>query len=404
MDKALKYKIIIFVVALFFVFLIPNGIEKQSQIQKIAIVSGIGIDKSEKGLTLSAQVLVPEPSTNYSPNQTVYNAEEENLAKAISALELKIGQELGLSHCFIIVIGDDMFDEDIINTLDYLMRSNIMDNNTSIIHTDKKAQEILEISSKLSKSDLNNLQNIAKFSHDHYDSVSTNLINIFNDYLSNCPYTIMGSITIEDKKDNSSSSSNQDQQQPQKLEQNEENKKSLSNNGDAIVLKKGKKIATLKKEEIDNFSWLDKKSQKGHLIIKNYCDNNINSSDISLKITHEKASFSPELKNDTPIIKANISFEYIIESIENKNGNKQSVQENFFNNEFKTAVENTIKTKIEKALSLLKEKNFDIINAYNIFNNKFNKKWKNYINNLENPDDYIKNLQIVVNVNLKTKL
>ena len=403
MDKALKYKIIIFVVALFFVFLIPNGIEKQSQIQKIAIVSGIGIDKSEKGLTLSAQVLVPEPSTNYSPNQTVYNAEEENLAKAISALELKIGQELGLSHCFIIVIGDDMFDEDITNTLDYLMRSNIMDNNTSIIHTDKKAQEILEISSKLSKSDLNNLQNIAKFSHDHYDSVSTNLINIFNDYLSDCPYTIMGSITVEDKKDNSSSS-NQNQQQPQKSEQNEENKKSLSNNGDAIVLKKGKKIATLKKEEIDNFSWLDNKSQKGHLIIKNYCDNNIDGSDISLKITHEKASFSPELKNDTPIIKANISFEYIIESIENKNENKQSVQENFFNNEFKTAVENTIKTKIEKALSLSKEKNFDIINAYNIFNNKFNKKWKNYINSLENPDDYIKNLQIVVNVNLKTKL
>ncbi|MBR1925533.1 MAG: hypothetical protein IJ837_01615 [Clostridia bacterium] len=402
MDKALKYKIILFVAVLFILVLIPSGIEKQSQIQKIAIVSGIGIDKSEKGITLSAQVLVPEPSTNYSPNQTVFFAEEENLAKAISSLELKIGQELGLSHCFIIVVGDEMFNDDITNTLDFLMRSNIMDNNSVLIHTEKKAQEVLEVSSKLSKSDLNNLQNLAKFSHEHYDSVSTSLVNLFNDYLSNCPYTVVGSIKTEDKKSESDSSSKQ--QSSQQEQQSSENNKTLANNGDAIVLKKGKKIATLKKDDIENFSWLDTNSQKGHLIIENYSDKNAQNLKISLKIMHESANFCPELKNNTPILKTNISFEYIIESIENENGEKQSVQENFYNEEFKKVVENTIKTKIQKTLDLSKENNFDIIKAYNKFNNKFNKKWKNYLKSLKNPDDYIKNLQIIVEVNLKTKL
>ena len=402
MDKALKYKIILFVAVLFLLVLIPSGIEKQSQIQKIAIVSGIGIDKSEKGLTLSAQVLVPEPSTNYSPNQTVFFAEEKNLAKAISSLELKIGQELGLSHCFIIVVGDEMFDEDITNTLDYLMRSNIMDNNSILIHTDKKAQEVLEVSSKLSKSDLNNLQNLAKFSHEHYDSVSTSLVDLFNDYLSNCPYTVVGSITTEDKKSEDGSSSKE--QSSKTEQQGSKSDKTLANNGDAIILKKGKKIATLKKEDIENFSWLDNNSQKGHLIIENYSNKDTQSSKISLKIMHENASFCPELKNNTPILKTTISFEYVIESIESENGEKQSVQENFYNSDFKKVVENTIKTKIQKTLVLSKENNFDIIKAYNKFNNKFNNKWKNYLNNLNNPDDYIKNLQIVVDVNLKTKL
>ena len=167
MDKALKYRIVAWMVAIFLLILLPNAVSVPSELQTTAIVSGIGIDKEGEEISLSAQILIPQPSTSYSPKSTVISGTGKDLMDAISAVELKTGQSLGLAHCYIIIIGDELCNDNLIETLDFLMRSNIMGNNTALIHTSQKAEDILKVSSQFSESDINNLQNIAKFNKEN---------------------------------------------------------------------------------------------------------------------------------------------------------------------------------------------------------------------------------------------
>ena len=278
MNKSIKYKIVVFVVAIFLTLLIPEGIYKPSQIQQIAIVSGLGIDKSDDKLEVSVSMIVPKPSSNYSPQQTVTSAKGKNLAEAISSIEIKTGQELGLAHCYIIILGEEFVKTDVTKDLDYLMRSNIMGNNSAIFHTDKTAKEILEVNSKLSEQNINNLQNIAKFNQEHYDSSNTNLINLFNDYLCNCHCSVMGSITLENSESSSNSSQSSksqgsSQEESSQSQSSQKPEQTLNNKGDAIIIKNGTKLIKLTKEEMGYFSWLDTKAQTGYLTIENFFDN-----------------------------------------------------------------------------------------------------------------------------------
>ena len=404
MNKAIKYKIVAYVVVFFLLLLMPQGIYKTSQIQKIAIVSGIGIDRNADELEVSVSILVPKPSSNYSPKQVVSSSKGKTICDAIDSIELKIGKELGLAHCYIIVLGDDFVQKDISKDLDYLMRSNIMGNNSAILHTDKKAKEILEANSIQSEQNINNLQNIAKYNQEHYHSSNTNLINFFNDYLDCHRSSIMGSITLEEKQSlpqgeqntQNSSSTQQQNSQPQ-------GEKNISNNGEAIVIKNGVKIAKLTKEEIGYFGWLDTKSQNGYLEIDDFFDEKLKNAKITLKLKHEKANFDASLNSQTPIIKASISFECFVENIIDDDGYKKSIHDYILTPAFKEKIKEKIDDQIDKALFLSKEYNFDTIGIYDIFNKKYGKKWKEYLSTLDNPDDYIQQLIITTSVSMESK-
>ena len=405
MNKSIKYKIVLFVAILFIAILLPQGLYKQSQIQQIAIVSGIGIDRDGEELEVSVSILVPKPSSNYAPSQTISSAKGKNLPDAINSIEIKIGQELGLAHCYIIILGDEFTKKDVTKDLDYLMRSNIMGNNSAILHTDKKAKEILEVNSALSEQNIQNLQNIAKFNQEHYNSSNTNLINLFNDYLENHSCSIMGSITLENSSNASSQSENSEQSQQQNNNQNSSSKsnQTLSNKGDVIVVKNGKKLLKLTKEEIGYFSWLDTKSQSGYLTINNFFDESLQDATITLKLKHETASFNASIQNDTPILHVNIGFECFVENISSENNDIQSIHKYMLTDNFKNMVKDKIDNDIQNALQISKENNFDAINVYHVFNNKLNKKWKEFLNNLDNPENYIQKLLIVVDVKMESK-
>ena len=199
MDKVLKYRIVCWCVAIFLIIFLPQAVSAPSQVQTTAIVSGLGIDKSQKGVEVSAQIIIPEPSTSYSPKNIIVSAEGSNMLEAISNIELKVGQQVGLAHCYIIVLGDELCQENMIAELDYLMRSNIMGNNSALVHTSKKAKDLLKLSSQFSESDVNNLQNIAKYNKKNYNSSNTSLIELYNEYLSPSKCSLLGTIDTEEQ-------------------------------------------------------------------------------------------------------------------------------------------------------------------------------------------------------------
>ncbi len=408
MDKALKYRIVAWMVAIFLLILLPNAVSVPSELQTTAIVSGIGIDKEGEEISLSAQILIPQPSTSYSPKSTVISGTGKDLMDAISAVELKTGQSLGLAHCYIIIIGDELCNDNLIETLDFLMRSNIMGNNTALIHTSQKAEDILKVSSQFSESDINNLQNIAKFNKENYNSTSTSLIELFSEYALPASASVIATID-SDKSAEQQSGSNSGESSNSGGESSSQNGGSSSsstsafkNEGKAIVVKKGKKILDLEQDDIMKFNWLDSGTQKGNILIENYSDKNLQNATIGIKQTAKSVHFNPKITNGTPILEANITLDTRIESIEN-GGKIQTSHKNYYNETLVSAIKTKINQDVQDALNLAKEYNFDIMDIYAIFNSNLTADWKKYLNGLDDKDNYMQNLEIVVNVNVKNK-
>lgn len=409
MDKALKYRIVAWVVAIFFLILLPSAVSVPSQLQTTAIVSGIGIDKEGEEISLSAQILIPQPSTSYSPKSTVISGTGKDLMDAISAVELKTGQNLGLAHCYIIVLGDEICNDNLIETLDFLMRSNIMGNNTALIHTSKKAEDILKVSSQFSESDINNLQNIAKFNKENYNSASTSLIELFSEYALPASASVIGTID-SDESSNGQSSGSSEESSGSGGESSSQSGGSSSgsstsafkNEGKAIVIKNGKKILNLEQEDVMKFNWLDSETQKGNILIENYSDKDLQNATIGIRQMAKRICFNSKITNNTPILEANITLETRIESIEN-GGKIQSSHKNYYNDTLVSAIKTKVNQDIQDALSLAKEYNFDIMDIYAIFNSNKTADWKKYLSSLDNEDNYIQNLEIVVNVVVKNK-
>jgi len=405
MNKALKYKIVVWFIIGFLLIFLPSAVTTPSQIQTKSIVLGIGIDKSDSEmLEVSAQIIIPQQSTNYSPKNLIASAEGNSLIDAIFNIEAEIGQRLGLAHCYVIILGDEICSENIPEILDFFIRSNIMGNNSSLVHTSGKAKKLLETSAQLSASDVNNLQNITKYNRKNNIAADTSFIDLFNEYLSPAPFSLVASISVDESESSSSESSSEgssgDSSSSSSSATNSPSSTVLKNDGSAVVFKKGKKLLTLNKDQVIKFNWLETKTQRGLLTIEHFTNNILNDVNITLKQISKSINFNAKIVNNTPILKLNIALETTLDVIENPEGDLYTIHYNYFDNAFRNAVQNKVKQDIADALSISKINNFDIMNIYNIFNTSNHQEWKKFLSTLENPENYMERVEIEVNTSI----
>ncbi|MBQ9786259.1 MAG: hypothetical protein IJW25_02210 [Clostridia bacterium] len=440
MNKVLKYRIFVWIIVVFFIILAPSSFSTPSQIQEKSVVVGIGLDGHEQGLELSAQILIPEPGGNYSQKQVILNSAGKNFSNAVRNLEHQIGKTLGFAHCHIIILSDAILEQNVTQVLDYLMRSNILGNNTTMVHTSGKAKDLLKASSEINNGDINNLETISLFNYQYYTSPSISLTTFYNNYLSPSKTSLMGTVNVKSQQSESGSSSqsggssgNSSQSQTSSSDSNasqisssgggsessssgSENSDSSSastplssssgqqsqgsmieNKGDAIVIKNGKKLLSLSKEDMRALNWIDNHSVYGEIQIENVSNEKLQDANISLQIRNKKVKLQTKL-DPQPTIYATITFDLIVEAIEQKNGEILTTNANYIDEDLEKRIKNFIQNDLSKALELAKEYDYDPFNAYHLFNKTYSTQWKAYLNQLEDPEKYMDNMQIFVDV------
>lgn len=415
MEKAIKFRIVAWCIVLFLLIFLPNALNTPSQIQVTALVSGIGLDWSEKGIEVSAQIIIPQQSSSYAPQNIVVCGEGECIAEAIQAVESKVGQRLGLAHCYIIILGDRLCSEDIPNKLDFLMRSNLMGNNSAIVHTTGEAKELLQASSQLSEGDVNNLQKISKFNHENSHTTNISLIELFNQYMSPSPFSLMSSIDVEKQPseesggsdDSQSTSPSGDEEQGGESTQSSLGQKAdtsssnvIKNEGSAIVFKKGRKLTALTKEQVAKINWICPKSKRGIIIVNNFSNNELTDVSLTLSQSRKIVTFSPKIVNNVPILNAHIILETYIDSIRSEQGVLHTSHENYYNTSLVDDVAKIIKRDIAEAMESAKQDNYDVFDIYNIFNAHLSSQWKSFLSTLDDPEDYMQKLEVSIELTL----
>lgn len=92
-------------------------------IRKTAVIIGAGIDLTEGGVSVTAQVAVPQPSEN--GENTVYievEGDGATVADALNVINKKTGFFPKLVFCKLLILGESCRDADIFEVLDYFYR------------------------------------------------------------------------------------------------------------------------------------------------------------------------------------------------------------------------------------------------------------------------------------------
>ncbi len=178
-------------------------------VEKTALIVAIGIDKNEQGYEVTAQIAVPE-ATNQSTksNESVIYANGQTLYDAVNDIGSRTGWYPKLSFCNLIILGDKVFEENVMGVVDFFVRSYKVEDSAILCASEKSAKDVL-----LSISPLDNISSFALtkiFVRDHNNasSILTTTIKDFSQlYYSPCKSGFMPMIKMIDTKDKGNNTS-----------------------------------------------------------------------------------------------------------------------------------------------------------------------------------------------------
>lgn len=334
-------KFVLIIITLF-ILLISSGCYNYKEINDMAIVSSIGIDKDNKNdkYIVSAQIMNSKESEDSEDSQiTVYTKEGDTVHEALRNITLKSPRKLYGNHLSKIVLSEEVAKEGIDNILDIFNRITEVRNEFIItIVKEDKASDVLKV--------LTTTESIpaeyVKLSLKIADKTSgltyaTKLDEFISLYLKKGIDPVVPVLKIDKKEKKGTTINNITTTNPISKIVIE----------DLAVTNKGKLETYLKNEEIIGYNFLRNQIQK--MIIPVKCDDENNYA--SILILKNKTKSNAAKKDNKYIINFNINSEAIITEY---NCKKDLTDEKVIK-ELEKDTEKKIKRYINKSLNKQKE-------------------------------------------------
>lgn len=140
-------------------FLFLNGCWDRTEINDLAIITLITIDKAEEEhlIELSAQIYLPKPFTGTEKggtseaNVTNVSGIGINIADALSKLQAKLPRKAFWGHCKVFIFGEEIARAGIREHMDFLLRHPQIREQAYIYVSEKKAKQFLKSKPKLER-------------------------------------------------------------------------------------------------------------------------------------------------------------------------------------------------------------------------------------------------------------
>ncbi len=144
----------ILVVFVFFVVTVVVSVGyKGNEISRRGIVLGVGIDRCESGVMVTAEVVSPgNGSEEVGTFSKTVSAFGKTVAEGLQNIAEKTGKETSLGQCVLVVYGEEMMRGDIADATDYFIKSDSCKESTVVCCCVGTAQNLLKNSDALSQS------------------------------------------------------------------------------------------------------------------------------------------------------------------------------------------------------------------------------------------------------------
>lgn len=351
----MKGKRAIFVLLILFIPLLTTGCWNRRELDKVGIVTAIGIDKGEDNkIEYTVQIIKPtalkrssEGGSGQEKGFIILHSSGNTVFEAIRNLVEKSGRKLNYSHNMVIVLGENLAREGVLPVLDLFIRDHEMRLMTWIVVTGGKAEDIVQAEPTMENISAKNLDMLLKDNGVASKSVAVNLLDLFDEISDESLQAVVGRVELD----------------------NSQVKKGLTLKG-AGVFRKDQLIGWLDPLKTRGYLWVRDKVKSGIITVP--CPGQ-ESKLISLEIKKAEASIKPSLEDG--------KMKYIIEvSVESDLG-EQMCSEDLANPEMLSVLEdeqqkevkNEVETSIEEAQNKFKA---DIIGLGEATMRKFPREWE----------------------------
>ncbi|KJR44526.1 Spore germination protein GerKC [Desulfosporosinus sp. I2] len=348
---------VVFLLLILSVILLTTGCWNRKELDRLAIVAAVGIDKGEdQKITLTVQVIKPEalkrPSSEGGSGKEkgvwIIKSSGNTIFDAVRNFVEKSGRKLFLPHTMVIVIGEKMAKDGVIPVIDWFLRDHEMRLQTWVLVAQGEASEVIKGDSGLEKIPASHLERMIEDYGALSKSVSSNLMEVTNMITCQSSHPVIGRI--------SKNKSGQDDEEELILK-------------GAGVFRKDRLIGWLNPFETRGYLWIKGKVKSGVITIP--CPEHPDQL-ISLEIIKSKTKVKPRLEMGM--------LKYTIEVDVNSNLGEQMCTEDLANPEMIAVLEDEQRQAVEKEIVALirkaqEEYKLDILGLGEATMREFPKEW-----------------------------
>lgn len=404
--------ILILIITLIILF-VPMMFTMQPQSQIKLIVRTLGIDKVEDQIEVSLVCYQPSTSQAYTESYNLISAKGDSLTEALDLAADYMGKQVVLGHVSDVAVSQQVAEENLAEYINHLVRSFTLNNSTNVFITNISAKdflkETLKTHGKTASQESGLIEHNDKYLVGNVSNVEKILVSVFAPFKTT--FIDILSINSDEGEDlsgesQSSGSSNSDgssegggqsggQQEP----------KYLSNDGKVAIIYEGKMVGELNRNEVEAINAINSEVVWPKLTIKNFTDEDFDNATIVFNIPNKEISFQAYFDNGQPTIVANIKMLVkIFESLQSKQTSEIYAQKNILvTKAMQQAIAEKVKTEFYPAFEKLQNLKADPFEFYTLFHTKYQKEFDEFLNSLQNKQDYMKYIKIILQVDCQGK-
>ncbi len=391
------------------VILVPKTVTSQPDIETKLLLTVIGIDKTEKGYGVSATAIMPQESASGSTKRLNIDAEDDSISGALEKISLKIGKKLELGLCGLIVIGDTFNDESIVPHLEYFLSSGkIVPGAYLVFSPGKTAKETIEKSNQLAEASSNGLSKLIEYNAITSSMPAVTLLKFLSETGSVTHSCYIPCIEIEEKPTEAgsgesgsgdSSSSESDGGGGGSGGGTSGKETEIVSISKIVFYTNGLPVKFLSEEETRGFTWSDKTSTHGLVVLDGFTVRGINVGKIFCQLKTKKLNIKTALEGGNP--RAKISIEAVFEFEDRYKLSDLYKYEEVGEDELNSAVVSQFSEKIKREISMavdaMKESKCD---AMGITPDMYRRSFGEYVK-YENKTDLICDTEVYYDIKVK---
>lgn len=396
---------------------------KTAEVNQYAIVTAIGIDTAEDDdvnkYEVSLLTFVPVAEQTFTEKYKIVSAKGRSISEAVDFAGLNIGRKVGLSHLKIIVLSQDILNQGLYNFMDYLTRNVQLSTSTKLVTTmDDSAKDFLAAAQMLDTESSIKISDVITYNADYLYSTDSTLETFFKSTFGPTRVGLMACLTSKDGEGESLSASTE-QGEGQKSEGGGQKSGGGGGNGGSgtqldsqmmikqchiAVLKDAKPVIGLDGDQMKCVNFVKGDFSFGSVQVKNFSDEIFDQANLSFEIFDSGTDRFVTYQNGTPVVEINTRLTLRLFEVENKDGMVQkNVDLTVLSDSAINAIEKEVKTQMTNGLNIMRENQVDIADFYTLLHNKNPIKFKKFLENLQDKDDYLNRMVFKISVRIDLK-
>ena len=337
-----RLKYIVTAAAVLFLFL-PNAAVNSMQITARALITAIGVDRTETGAyEVTAQLVLPQNSADKPQIQDFVVSGGRTAKDAVDGVTAKTGKRASLSHCKLLFLGESALNENLTDSLDFFLRSPEVNGGLMLAAASGAAKDAVKKLSGFDKLSAFALPDfLSQNNTNDLNSVVT-LKDFADGYYGGAGELILPVLDITEKSGEGKEGAE------------------LSQEFKTAVIKGGRLLKILDGRDTRRLMWLDKKAKTGTLTLENLGGGN---EKVSLDIKKKRVKTKAVFRDGKPVYQISV---FLNLSADERRG------------EIGTAAREQITAELQGLYKECADGDFDVMRINETFYRFKNKKYRAY--------------------------